>query len=64
MKDRPRFKETIKCFEPINTNSMSMADEYQRLEFEKMNNQSGTNRIVYDCMDQSPFYNDPQDPYI
>lgn len=59
MKDRPRFKETNKEFEPINTNTNSMADEYQRLDFEKMNNPSGTNRIIYDCMDQSPFYNDP-----
>lgn len=29
-----------------------------------MMNQSSSNRIIYDCIDQSPFYSDPQDPYI
>jgi hypothetical protein len=29
-----------------------------------MMNQSSSNKIVYDCIDISPFYSDPQDPYI
>ncbi len=29
-----------------------------------MMNQNATNKIVYDCIDTSPFYTDPQDPYI
>jgi hypothetical protein len=59
MKDRPKFKETNKAYEPINPNTNMMVEEYQRADYEKINNPSGTNRIVYDCMDQSPFYNDP-----
>lgn len=64
MKERPRFKETNNQFEPINNVNNQMAEEYARLDSEKMLNQNGQNRIVYDCIDQSPFYNDPQDPYI
>lgn len=29
-----------------------------------MMSQSGSNKIVYDCIDISPYYSDPQDPYI
>ena len=42
-----------------------LSEEYARQDNEKMINQNGgTNRIVYDCVDQSPYYSDPQDPYI
>lgn len=41
-----------------------MTDEYARQDNEKMMNQTGQNKIVYDCIDISPYYSDPQDPYI
>ena len=38
MKDRPRFKETHKDFEPICNTNNSMSDEFARLDNEKIMN--------------------------
>lgn len=41
-----------------------LSEEYARLDNEKlMSGISGMNKIVYDCMDPSPFY-DSSDPYL
>ena len=41
-----------------------MAEDFARQDSEKlMNGSNGMNKIVYDCMDPSPFY-DSSDPYL
>ena len=41
LRDRPRFKDVCKDFEPIHQYNTTMSDEYARLEQEKtLNNQS------------------------
>jgi len=50
LKDRPRFKDTCKDFEPIHKFNTSMCDEYERLEAEKPLN-SLSEKLVYDCIE-------------
>ena len=75
MKDRPRFREDHKEFEPIHCMNVSsivlksvqpyLVEEFARQDSEKlMNGQSGPNKIVYDCIDPSPYYDSSQDPYM
>jgi len=40
LKDRPRFKETCREFEPIHQFNSQMSDEYARLDAEKLLNNS------------------------
>jgi hypothetical protein len=43
-----------------------MSEEFARLDAERMNNPNSIsmNRVVYDCIDPSPFYENPNEPYI
>ncbi len=60
--ERPRFIETHKEFEPVHTCSPSLADDYLRQDNERLASQLGTaNKIVYDCIDPSPFYESQSD---
>jgi hypothetical protein len=41
-----------------------MTEEFARLDGERLANPSNySNKIVYDCLDQSPYY-DSSDPYL
>ena len=50
LRDRPRFKDLCKDFEPIFRFNPSLCAEMERLEAEKPQN-GAQERIVYDCMD-------------
>ena len=55
MKDRPRFKDTCREFEPIHQFNSNLCDEYARIDAEKvLNNQLPSEKIVFDCMDYPP----------
>ena len=55
MKDRPRFKDTCREFEPIHQFNSNLCDEYERIDAEKvLNNQLPSEKIVFDCMDYPP----------
>lgn len=57
MRDRPTFIETSREFEPVNQVNTMLADENARLDNERLKNPGAyMNKIVYDCVDQSPFY--------
>lgn len=65
MKDRPRHKEHTKEFEQIAQVNSVLIEEYQRIDEEKANNPSGyQNKIVFDCLDNSPHYDSSNEPYI
>ena len=50
LRDRPRFKDTCKDFEPIHKFSTALCEEFEKLDSEKPLNGS-TEKIVYDCID-------------
>jgi hypothetical protein len=55
MKDRPKFKDTCREFEPIHQFNNQMCEDYARIEAEKMlSNQIQAEKVVYDCMDYPP----------
>jgi hypothetical protein len=55
LRDRPRFKDTCREFEPIHQFSPQLAEELSRLEQERqLTNQIQIEKIVYDCMDYPP----------
>jgi hypothetical protein len=43
-----------------------MSEEFARQDAERMNNPNiiSMNRVVYDCIDPSPFYENASEPYI
>ena len=42
-----------------------MVEEFARLDNEKMQQaQNAPNKIVYDCIDPSPYYENATEPYI
>ena len=63
LKDRPRFREVCREFEPIHQFNNQMCDEYARIDAEKLlNNQSvQSEKIVYDCIDYPPIKKDASD---
>lgn len=55
LKDRPRFKDTCREFEPVHLFNVQMAEEYARIDAEKLiSNTIQSEKIVYDCMDFPP----------
>ena len=63
MKERPRFRQDHKEFEGTHYMNPIMSEEFARQDGERLANpNSYSNKIVYDCLDSSPFY-DAQDPY-
>ena len=63
IKERPRFREVCREFEPIHQFNTTMCDEYARIDAEKLlNNQSvQSEKIVYDCIDYPPIKKDATD---
>lgn len=60
----PKFSEVCREFEPTAVINTSLA---QKLEAEEIENGTLTNlnqKIVYDCMDTSPYYEYVKEPYI
>lgn len=51
LRDRPRFKEACREFEPIHQFNTSMCEEYARLDAERLNSMQYHEKCVYDCMD-------------
>ena len=51
MKDRPRFKESCREFEPIHQFNTSMCEEYARLDAERLNSGQYNEKCVCDCME-------------
>ena len=64
-REKHRFIESHREFESIHCCNPSLSEEYARLDAERLiNPQNYMNKVVYDCIDPSPFYDDPQNPYI
>ena len=61
-----RIKHNPKCFENDNKWTYQILDkeDYQRREQVKKLDSSGVCQVVYDHMEKSPFYNDPNNPYF
>jgi hypothetical protein len=57
MRDRPVFIDNSKEFEPVNNPNSLLAEDYARQDGERLvNPQNYMNKIVYDCVDGSPYY--------
>lgn len=45
--------------------NVTLTEEFARLDGERLTNPSGfTNKIVYDCIDISPYYDSVSDPFL
>ena len=66
MRDRPRFGDRCRDFEPIHPFNSAMSEEYARIDAERSMNQTQTEKIVYDCFDYPPQKKDAENnaPYI
>lgn len=57
------FIETSREFEPVNQVNPVLGEDNARLDNDRLRNPGNyMNKIVYDCVDQSPFYTD--EPYF
>mmetsp|Transcript_13579 Transcript_13579/g.23117 ORF Transcript_13579/g.23117 Transcript_13579/m.23117 type:complete len:131 (+) Transcript_13579:329-721(+) len=64
LKDRPRFKEFCRDFEPISKFNTQLCEEYERMEAERPLN-CANEKIVYDCIDYPSNRNEKENgPYI
>jgi len=63
LKERPRFKDLCREFEPIHQFSPAQSEEYARMDAERIMNGPNTEKIVYDCMD-FPNLKKEDGPYI
>jgi len=55
---RPKFSEVTREFERIATYNPMLAEEYEQKEAENggQPHGNGSNKIIYDCLDNSPYY--------
>ncbi len=65
MRDRRHFIAAHKELEPLSDQTVPayILDEYQRNDQERATASLGQYQVVYDCIEQSPFYDD-NEPYI
>ena len=64
MIDRPIFKWKQREFEPCHCTNPCIAEEFSRLDAERLQSQSDVAKVVFDCQDPSPYYDSCGEAYF